>query len=69
MTPMEFVESMKSMESMNIILREALRFGGGSSAGVRCSFCFEIDFVLTSERICFTADAAAVFLGKTDQST
>ena len=63
MTSMEFVASKKSMESMNIILREALRFGAGSSAGVRNSFCFEIDFVLTSA-VYFTADAAAVFLGK-----
>ena len=58
MTSMEFVESKKSVESMNIILREALRFGAGSSVGVRSSFCFEM------ERICFTADSAAVFLGK-----
>ncbi len=68
MTSMEFVESMKSMESMNIMLREALRFGGGSSAGVCISFCFEIDFVLTSA-VYFEAAATAVFLGKTDQST
>ena len=52
------------MESMNIILREALRFGAGSSAGVRSSFCFEI------ERSCFTVDVAAIFfLEKTDQPT
>ena len=56
------------MESMNIILREALRFGAGSSAGVRNSFCFEIDFVLTSA-VYFKADATAVFLGKADQFT
>ena len=64
MTSMEFVESTKSMESMNIMLREGLRFGAGSSAGVRSSFCFEI------ERICFTVDVAAIFfLEKTDQPT
>ena len=64
MTSMEFVASKKSMESMNSILRETLRFGARSSAGVRNSFCFEI------ERICFTVDVAAIFfLEKTDQPT
>ena len=58
MESLESLESLESMESMNIMLREELRFGAGSSAGVRNTFCFEI------ERICFTADAAAVYLGK-----